>query len=287
MERSTKAGPLFLKHRSSRGVVIRRQDLAIVDLEACLLFPGQRIEGLRILKRGARSSVIAGLAISGSPVCLKNYASVRRGRRGFENMVRLETEGVPVPAPLFLWERPRKQGGGAVVGMEDLSPRPELDRWLSGRIDARRSSGGGRGELQPLLGPVLRALGAAVRDLHARRIVLDDLKTCNIVLEAEPGIMQGAAFRFIDLDGVKIGRRVTLLQRAKSLCQINRSTPVEVGIGARRDFWREYARDLSPRERRWVRRRAIELSGERPVIYVARDGDREEPWPKRARDWPR
>jgi hypothetical protein len=202
-------------------------------------------------------------------------------------MVKLESAGVPIPAPLFIWERSRTRGGGAVVGMEDLTPRPELDRWLSGRIDAWRSSGDGRQELRALLRPVFRDLGATLRDLHECLIVLDDLKTCNIILEAEPEARLAAAFRFIDLDGVKIGRRVTLLQRAKSLCQINRSTPIEAGIGVRREFWREYARDLSPRERRWVRRRAIELSGERQVLYVTSVGDREEPWPLRARDWPR
>jgi lipopolysaccharide kinase (Kdo/WaaP) family protein len=268
-------------------MVTRRQDLDRDGLDACLLTAGQPIEGLRVLKRGTKSSVMAGLVISGRAVCLKSYLSVRRGRRAFENMVKLESAGVPIPAPLFIWERSRKHGGGAVVGMEDLAPRPELDRWLSGRIDAWRSSGGGRQELRALLRPVFLGLGAAVRELHARRIVLDDLKTCNIILADEPEAFPERAFRFIDLDGVTVGRRVTLLQRAKSLCQVNRSTPVEAGIGARRDFWREYARDLSPRDRRWIRRRAIELSGKRPVIYVTWTGDREEPWPRSARDWPR
>jgi hypothetical protein len=154
--------------------------------------------------------------------------------------------------------------------MEDLFPRPELDRWLSARLkepaDLRTS---------------FAELGATIRDLHDRGIYLDDLKTCNLFVEGESPLK----IRFVDLDGVRFGGPVGMKRRVKNLVQLNRSTPVRAGMGNRRAFWKEYCRGLTPGAMRRLRREVLIRSGKAPVAYVAATGLVEEPWPRAAREW--
>ena len=273
----------FLRARGPQGWIVRRSGLNPAAI-------GQAIEGfrtgrsaLRALKEEEKASVYAGLEMEdGRRICWKAYRSRRRGRRGLTRLHLLRSSGVPVPEPFFLWEPVGLEGVGAVLAMEDLAPRPQLDLWLSEWL---REVPGGAAACRDLR-PLAAALGAAIRDLHARRIWLDDLKTCNIFLDREPGPAP-PSFLFIDVDGARCDAAVGEWQRVKNLFQINRSTPVGAGLSFRRAFWAEYRKGLPREARRRIRRQALERSADRPVVYIARQGMVEEPWPVRARDWPR
>ncbi len=267
----------FILLHDRKGDVLARRDLDPRALSAALEGAGGAPAGLRTLKRDVKTSVFTGITIDGRAVCLKVYGNVRRGRRAFSTHCALWRLGVPVPEPYFLWERSRESGSGTAVGMEDLCPRPELDRWVSERLSA--PGGGGAAALEPLS----RALGAALRDLHGRGVYLNDLKTCNIFLEGEAPFR----FRFVDLDGARTGKPVTLRRRVKNIAQLDRSTPIAAGLRIRRAFFREYSIGLERRTARRLRKAAIASSVRRPVTYVARGGLREEPWPASAREWPR
>lgn len=269
----------FLPSTGPLGKIQRRADLDAAELDRLL---GRFQDGapeMRALKRDRKTSVYSGLVLGGRQLCVKVYRDARRGRRGFRNLCDLFREGVPVPEPFFLWERSRTAGGGVAVGMEDLAPRPELDRWLAARLESQKTLEARRAALWP----VFRRLGAGIRDLHARGVYLDDLKTCNIFIE-DP---ERPRFRFVDLDGACEGRPVSLHRRAKNLAQLNRSTPVLAGVGCRRAFWREYRIGLAPRVARRLRQAVLKQSGARPVVYVSPAGVEEEPWPAGAWDWPR
>jgi hypothetical protein len=271
--------PGHVARKGHLGRIVHRPDIDPGEIDRAIgrfLVEG---DSLRLLKRDEKTAVLAGLGLGARPLCWKIFTSRRRGRRAFRSLADLFRRGVPVAEPFFLWERPPPAGGGAVVGMEDLTPRPQLDRWLSARLEAAAD----RRQAARRLRPLFAALGAAVRDLHARGVYLDDLKTCNIFLESEAI----PSFRFIDVDRARAGRKVCLRRRAKNLSQLNRSTPIAAGLGCRHSFWEEYRRGLRAGESRKVRRAAIARSGERPVAYLSKKDTREEPWPARALDWPR
>jgi len=277
----TSSIPGFADRKGPLGHVIAAGDADPREIDAALARFHDERDDLRLLKVDRKASVYAGLGLGGRRVCWKVFPSRRRARRSFRNLVDLQRLGVPVAEPFLLWERPRSLGSGAVLAMEDLAPRPPLDTWISARLE---SAPGGGASIRSLR-PVCAALGALLRELHARGIFLDDLKTCNIFLDGE----ERPAFRFIDVDGARTGIRggIGRRRRVKNLAQLNRSTPVGAGIGCRRAFWKEYRRGLDPALGRKIRREALARGAERPVVDVARTGTREEPWPARAGVWPR
>ena len=245
-------------------------------VEACLEAFAFGNTGIDVLKQDRKAVVVRGARVGDRAVCLKIYPSLRRARRGFRAQVLLWDREVPVAEPCFLWERPRRLGGGGVVGMEDLAPACELDRWLWSVLAARE----GRAER---LHEAAAGLGALLADLHGRGVWLDDLKTCNIFVVDESPLR----VRFIDLDGARVLRKVGARHRARSLVQMNRSTPLEVGLRARRDFWRAYRAALTDREARWIRARVIAGSAKRPPLSVGPAGVVEEVWPRSVRGWRR
>lgn len=270
----------FVREVLRAGRVERRTDLDRDRLESALERVASGQGALRTLKHDLKASVYSGLPLGGREACLKVYPSARRGRRCFRNLCSLWARGVAVPEPYFFWERPRAAGGGAAVGMEDLSALRELDRWLAARLADPVAGGGHR----DALGPVFRSLGAVLRDLHAQGIYLDDLKTCNIFFDGR----SDRPFRFVDVDGAWEGRPVNLRRRAQNLTQLNRSVPIAAGLSSRRVFWREYRRDLPSSEARKLRRLVLDgSSAESGVLYVSDSGIQEEPWPRNPRAWPR
>ncbi len=263
----------FTIRRDSLGRVYQRRDLNPEELDLLRERWGKQTSGLRLLKADKRTTVLAGLRLCGQPVCWKVYRSRRRGRRAFRNSCLLHRLGVPVPSPFFFWERSRAAGSGALLGMEDLSSKPELDRWLSRRLADGREA----------LKPVFAALGRAVRELHERGIFLDDLKTCNVFLEEEDPLR----IRFVDLDVLRRKRPARFRWRARNLAQLNRSTPVAAGIANRLAFWREYRCALSAGASRRLRREVLARSREAPVIYLSDAGLIRESWPTVASQWPK
>ena len=268
----------FLERRAAGGRLLLRDDLPYGEVEPLLAGLSGELEGrgLEVLKRDRKASVLRGPAVAGTRTCLKLYPSVRRARRGFTNQIAVAERGVAVPEVLFLFERPRRAGGGALLAMVDLAPAPELDRWLARQVDLGRGAG-------PTVRRAARELGGALRAIHGRGVHLDDLKTRNVfILSEEP-----PRFAFVDLDGARGGRPPSLRLRARALGQLDRSTPRGVGLRARRAFFAAYREGLGPRAARRLRRLAIAFARRRPILYVSDAGVREEPWPRTAREWPR
>ncbi len=275
--------------RGALGKLRRRADIDPAEVDRLQRAFQERPASLRTLKKDRKASVYTGLSLGATPVCLKLYPNIRRGRRGFASLAGLWSAGVPVAQPFFLWERPRGLGSGAIVAMEDLAPRRELDRWLCAKLaeESRPSRLAGASRAAGPAGPtILRAaaaLGALLRRLHDDGVYLDDLKTCNIFIDdREP-----PGFRFVDVDNARRGRPVTARRRIKNLAQLNRSTPLAAGLSVRRAFWAAYALGLAPKDARRIRRAAGYFSAERPIVYVTSSGDRTEAWPRTAWEWPR
>ncbi len=264
----------YLSHAGERGRIYYREDLTLAEVEAEIDRLARRSDGVRALKEDTKTSVYTGLQLGETATCAKVYRKARRGRRSFKNHCALRELCVPVPEPLFFWKRSRSLGGGAVLGMSDLSALLEFDRWLAIKIDEGDTAG---------VRLAARSLARVLRDLHERKVYLDDMKTCNIFIEES----EKPRFHFIDLDGARLGRSPSLRQRVKCLAQLDRSTPLRVGLETRRVFWEEYCHGLSRRKARQIRNRVIKLSAERPILYVTPEGVRTEPWPARARYWPR
>ncbi len=276
----------IVRSRGPLGKLRRRSDVDPAELDRLQRAFQERPASLRILKRDRKASVFLGLSLGATPLCLKLYPNIRRGRRGFASLCGLWRAGVPVARPFFLWERPRSLGSGAILAMEDLAPRPELDRWLCAKLAEKPQASRARGAVRAVNRDVVRvaaALGALLRRLHDDGVYLDDLKTCNIFVDDGETL----SFRFVDVDNGRRGPPVNARRRIKNLSQLNRSTPLGAGLSSRRAFWAAYARGLGPRQARRIRRAAGYLSAERPIVYVTPSGDRTEAWPRTAWAWPR
>jgi serine/threonine protein kinase len=107
---------------------------------------------------------------------------------------------------------------------------------------------------------------------HFHRIGLyhKDMKTCNILVSAEGEKWE---FRLLDLEDVRLEKRVGEKDVFKNFLQLNTSIPNTIGAGDRLRFFRDYTR-VHPiiRNRRMFLSRLFEKSRERGVVYVSSRG---------------
>jgi serine/threonine protein kinase len=94
-----------------------------------------------------------------------------------------------------------------------------------------------------------------------------DMKTCNILVSKEG---KAWVFHLLDLEDVRLDRKVTERVLFKNFLQLNTSTPKIVTGTDRFRFCKEYlARNPIIKNRKIFLRRLIEESRQRSLVYVA------------------
>ena len=228
---------------SLRGVICR--DTTISEIEACLArFERPENSGVRVLKR-SRATLVAAVGPcegdTGPAVCVKRRSYTRRfesarstlkrsrAMSSWRNGRRLEAMGIRVARPLAAVERRFKRRLDACFTITEMIPDARnLVEYAAGRVEGRRTVGAGgdlgknsdREEIRDWR-KTIADCARALRDLHERGVFFHDLKAENILIRAAKGPKAGPWF--IDMDKVRIGRRVPDRQRIKNMAQLNAS----------------------------------------------------------------
>ena len=122
----------------------------------------------------------------------------------------------------------------------------------------------------------IKAFARWISGLHQRDLYHRDMKTCNIVVSEEEG---GWKFRLLDLEDVRLDRKVGEKDLFDNLLQINTSVPRGITLTDRLRFYREYNR-LRPvvRDEKDFLFKLVQKSRERGIVYVSPRGVVEEKW---------
>ena len=172
----------------------------------------------------------------------------------------LKARGIPSLLPLAFVER--KNGLGLIetfLVMEAHEMSRELDRYiLEGFKDVREKRG------------FIKTFARWLSHFHRVSLYHKDMKTCNILVSAEGEKWE---FRLLDLEDVRLGKKVGEKDVLKNFLQLNTSIPNTISGGDRLRFFREYTR-LHPiiKNRRVFLSRLVEKSRERGVVYVSSKG---------------
>jgi len=207
---------------------LRTRALAERTLAEALAAPdpaGGSRRRVRWVDAGGRRVVVKGFeaGLAGALVAVLRGSPARRGWRAGRALAAL---GIGAAAPLAYAERRRM---GLVVAsallLEDLAPAPAADAPAPGlgveeRLDALLR-----------LALALHAAGATHRDLMA----------CNILLVREGDVL---AARLVDLEDVRLPRRLGDAARLRALAQLNASLPDWIGAPPRQRAFERYASRL-------------------------------------------
>jgi tRNA A-37 threonylcarbamoyl transferase component Bud32 len=203
------------------------------------------------------------------PLCVKEYLAdgvVRafrwsllpsRARRFWRGWWGFKVRGLGVPEAYLMWEDRR---GGILrncgVVMEWVADGKGLDRYAAIHF-------------APPLGParfaekrgLIRELAATLARMHRKGVFHGDLKAGNVLVRAG-GISPRVVF--LDLDGVRFGRRVGSNDRALNLAQLDCSMPACVSRWDRLRFLRNYGKgSLSRADLKEMARRTARISEKR------------------------
>jgi tRNA A-37 threonylcarbamoyl transferase component Bud32 len=120
------------------------------------------------------------------------------------------------------------------------------------------------------------ALARWLSGLHAKEIFHRDMKACNIYVSEEG---EGWSFQLLDLEDIRLDRRVKGTDVFRTLLQLNTSIPKEITRADRMRFFREYCR-LHPviQDKKSFLSRLMQKSRKRGVVYVTPQGVVEEKW---------
>jgi hypothetical protein len=199
-----------------------------------------------VLQHGARSTVVA-LVLDGNEVVVKRIRERplqalvlgSTATRVWRAAIRLRAARFPAPELLAVLER-------RVLGVV-LSSCTIARRVRGAAVDEvwRAGDGAARRRLTCAFADYLRAL-------HAAGLYPQDLRAANVLVAAEAP----ATFVLVDLDRVRVYRRLSWGRRKKNLVQVLRSVGRGAPATARVRFLRRY---LGSPSRRELRRRATEI----------------------------
>jgi hypothetical protein len=264
----------------------------------------------QILKDAPESAVTIVELPGRPPVCVKEFrwrgwghaskGFFRRtqGLRAFRNGRLLIDIGFDTAFPVALI-RERRLGfiRAEWVIMEFIPGALELDRYILNRISEKWTPEEQKG--------LVRLFGRFMAKLHSAGIFHSDLKTCNILVADGPipqGLCtacpwpqssdgresgtsrSGPRFFLLDYDDVRFCRGITWRQRTKNLTQLFLSTPLAIGASQRLRFLSEYAfhSGISPKDKKRLAKRILEVAGDRDILYVGFNGDIRENWRRTA-----
>ena len=186
-----------------------------------------------------------------------------KGRRGWLMGNGLVVRGIGGVFPQALLEK-RRRGllKEAFLIMETPAGYVELDRYLvkafqAQKVDTRREA-------------FLDAFADFMADLYLQGIIHRDLKTCNIMVREGEGTWH---FGLVDMDDVRLDKKIGLRRLLKGLMQLHTSTPLFMEMGERIRFLSRYLQVIGRDDIQEITRAVIKGSKGRQLVYVAPDGD--------------
>lgn len=237
----------YVCERHENLLMIRRSTLASSRVLAALEQHRGRHVLATLLKEGKRSSVARLSFPDGESqefACGKHYPlptwrsristflATSRAMRSFRTAHRFQTLGIRTAMPLALIER---RSGGVLresfLLMEDLSFLPGMPEYLTREFSPPLSKEAWRKKEQ-----FIKDFAHYIQELHRKGVYQSDFKTTNVfVKELSEGRRE---FYLIDLDQVKICRKVSTRRIIQNLCQINTSLPAVITLADRVRFYR-------------------------------------------------
>jgi tRNA A-37 threonylcarbamoyl transferase component Bud32 len=205
----------------------------------------------------------------GKKLSVKNYRPLKiwdrfkehfRRSRGLKAWIAgngLKARGIPSLRPLGLVEKRDWQGlRESSFLMEVSEADQEVDRYIIKSLKdftERRS--------------FFKAFARWLSQCHRMDLYHRDMKTCNILVSKDGDAWD---FHLLDLEDVRLDKKVREKELFKTFLQLNTSTPKIITTTDRFRFFKEYLR-LNPviENRKVFLRRLIEESRQRGLLYVA------------------
>jgi tRNA A-37 threonylcarbamoyl transferase component Bud32 len=193
----------------------------------------------------------------------KDFFRGSKGRKGWLMGNGLVVRGIAGVIPQALLEKRRKGLlKEAFLIMETPAGYVELDRYLvkafkAQKDDARREA-------------FLDACADFMAHLYLQSIIHRDLKTCNIMVREGEGVWH---FALVDMDDVRLDKKISLRRLLKGLVQLHTSTPLFMEMSERMRFLTRYLRLIDRNDLQEVTREVIKGSRGRQLVYVAPEGD--------------
>ncbi len=186
-----------------------------------------------------------------------------KGRKGWLMGNGLVVRGIGGIIPQALLER--REGGllkEAFLIMETPAGYVELDRYLVKTFEAQKNDAQREAFLD--------ALAGFMAHLYLQGIIHRDLKTCNIMVREGEGTWH---FALVDMDDVRLDKKIDLRRLLKGLIQLHTSTPLFMEMSERIKFLRRYLQLIGRDDIQEITRKVIQGSRGRQLVYVAPDGD--------------
>lgn len=150
----------------------------------------------------------------------------------------------------------------AFIIMETPRGYGELDRYMVKAFEAQKDDT--RREV------FLDAFAGFMASLYLNRIIHRDLKTCNIMVREGEDTWY---FGLVDMDDVRLDKKIGLRRLLKGLIQLHTSTPLFMEMSDRIRFLSRYLQSIGRDDMREITRAVIKGSRGRQLVYVALDGD--------------
>jgi serine/threonine protein kinase len=187
-----------------------------------------------------------------------------KGRKGWLMGNGLVVRGIGGVIPQALLEKRRKGLlQEAFLIMETPPGYSELDRYLMEAFQAHRADDSCREAF-------LNAFAGFMAHLYLHNIIHRDLKTCNIMVQEGEDTWH---FGLVDMDDVRMNKKIGLRRFLKGLIQLHTSTPLFMEMSDRMRFLTRYLRLIGRDGIREITRGVIKGSRGRRLVYVAPDGD--------------
>jgi tRNA A-37 threonylcarbamoyl transferase component Bud32 len=193
----------------------------------------------------------------------KEFFRRSKGRKGWLMGNGLVVRGIGGVIPQALLEK-RSRGllQEAFLIMETPAGYVELDCYMvkafaAQKDDSRREA-------------FLNAFAGFMAHLYLQGIIHRDLKTCNIMVREGSDTWH---FGLVDMDDVRLDKKIGLRRLLKGLVQLHTSTPLFMEVSDRITFLSRYLRLIGRDDIREIVREVIKGSRGRQLVYVAPDGD--------------
>jgi serine/threonine protein kinase len=169
----------------------------------------------------------------------------------------LRVRGIPSLKPLGLMEKRNWFGlEESFFLMEVKETGLELDRYILGNLGAYKERR-----------IFVKAFAQWLSHYHQMELYHRDMKTCNIVVSKEG---ESWVFHLLDLEDVRLDRKVREKELFKNFLQLNTSTPKIITTTDRLRFFKEYlTQNPIIKDRKIFLGRLIEESRQRGLVYVA------------------
>ena len=221
------------------------------------------------LKKQSQEIVVSLFEDGGDQVCVKQFCYSKfsdrlkehfrhsKGLKAWLGGNGLRVRGVSSVKPLALMEKKRRVGRTeSFLIMEASHAEEEMDCYLCRGFDGMKEKR-----------DFIKAFACWLTALHQKRIYHQDMKACNILISKN---QQGWGFKLLDLEDVRLNKKVDEKKLFRNLLQLNTSIPHLVTRTDRLRFFRAYLKQhpILRSEKEFLFR-LIQKSKERGVAYVS------------------